>query len=321
MFKFEAKQKIFKIGEAKVGGQPGELPTLLIGTTFYEGHKIVKDEKRGIFDKKKAEALLNVQDELSDLTGNPCGVDIVATTVQSALRYVDFVSEFTDSLISFDAWLPEVRIAALTHIAEVGLAERTIYNSIMPTPPPDESEIAAIKESKVKAAILLAYNVKDRTPKGVVSLLKGTQKQKGLLKIAEEAGIEKPLVDTTLFTYIPSIGVGAKACFFVKEKLGLPVGGSPGNAASVWKEARRWGPDILKACWASVEVVPLILGADYLLYGPIESASWVIPASAAIDAIIATSVRIDFGIKPLSKKHPLYKLFPAFVETLEKATF
>ncbi len=319
MFKFKAKQKIFKIGEAKVGGQPGELPTMLIGTMFYEGHKIVKDEKKGIFSKEEAEELLNTQDELSDLTGNPCGVDVVATTVQSALRYIDFVSEFTDSVISIDAWLPKVRIAALKHMAEVGLAERIIYNSIMPTPPPAEIEIDAIRESKVKAAILLAYNVKDRTPKGVISLLRGTEDQKGLLKIAEEACIEKPLVDTTLFTYVPSIGVGAKACFYVKEELGLPVGGSPGNAASVWKEAEKWGADIFKACWASAEVVPLALGADYLLYGPIGSAPWVIPACAAMDAMIATAARVDFGIKPSTKEHPLYQLFPAFVEKLEKA--
>ena len=319
MFKFRAPQKIFQIGKAKVGGQPGQLPTVLIGTIFYLGQRIVKDEKKGVFDKGEAEKLLNTQDEISDLTGNPCGVDIVATTVDSALKYIDFVSEVTDSIISFDAWLPKVRIAALKHIAEVGLADRTIYNSIMSTPPPKEDEIDAIRESKVKAAILLAYNVKDRTPRGVISILRGTEEQKSLLEMAEEAGIEKPLVDTTLFTFIPSIGAGAKACFFVKEELGLPVGGSPGNAASVWNEAKAWGTDVFKACWASAEVVPLVLGGDYLLYGPIGSASYVIPTCAAIDAMIATSAIVDFGIKPLAKEHPLYKLFPEFVEKLEKA--
>jgi tetrahydromethanopterin S-methyltransferase subunit H len=321
MFKFRAPQKIFQIGKAKVGGQPGQLPTVLIGTIFYLGQRIVKDEKKGVFDKGEAEKLLNTQDEISDLTGNPCGVDIVATTVDSALKYIDFVSEVTDSIISFDAWLPKVRIAALKHIAEVGLADRTIYNSIMSTPPPKENEIDAIRESKVKAAILLAYNVKDRTPRGVISLLRGTEEQKSLLEMAEEAGIEKPLVDTTLFTFIPSIGAGAKACFFVKEELGLPVGGSPGNATSVWNEAKEWGTDVFKACWASAEVVPLVLGGDYLLYGPIGSASYVIPACAAIDAMVATSAIVDLGIKPLAKEHPLYKLFPEFVEKLEKAAF
>ncbi|RJS86070.1 tetrahydromethanopterin S-methyltransferase subunit H, partial [Candidatus Bathyarchaeota archaeon] len=37
MFKFNKKQKIFEIGKVKIGGQPGELPTVLIGSLFHEG--------------------------------------------------------------------------------------------------------------------------------------------------------------------------------------------------------------------------------------------------------------------------------------------
>ena len=40
MFKFKTPQKIFQIGKVKIGGQPGQLPTVLIGTIFYEKHKI-----------------------------------------------------------------------------------------------------------------------------------------------------------------------------------------------------------------------------------------------------------------------------------------
>jgi len=42
MVKFEKKQEVFTIHNFKIGGQPGEFPTVLIGTIFYEGHKIVK---------------------------------------------------------------------------------------------------------------------------------------------------------------------------------------------------------------------------------------------------------------------------------------
>jgi len=43
LFKFGRKQEVFDIGGVKIGGQPGELPTVLIGSIFHEGHKIVKD--------------------------------------------------------------------------------------------------------------------------------------------------------------------------------------------------------------------------------------------------------------------------------------
>ena len=62
LFKFKKKQQIFEIGGIKVGGQPGELPTVLVGSIFHEGHKIVKDKKLGLFNKKKAKKLINIQD-------------------------------------------------------------------------------------------------------------------------------------------------------------------------------------------------------------------------------------------------------------------
>ncbi len=159
--------------------------------------------------------------------------------------------------------------------------------------------------------------MKDRSASGVLSLLRGTEEQRGLLEIAQEAGIEKPLVDATIFTYIPSIGVGARACFMVKDEFGLPVGGSPGNATTVWKKPKELGQDIYKACEAASEVIPLALGADYLHYGPIESAPWVFPACAGIDAMIAMAAQTEFGTKTLTTTHPLNKLFPDIVEKLE----
>ena len=129
-----------------MGGNPGELPTVLIGTIFYEKHKIVKDPEKGIINKEKAEELIKRQEELSDLTGNPCGLDVVCTSFESAIKYLEFISEVTDVPILTDIWKPEIKIALLKHIAEVGLSDRIIYNSIMSVPFPKEDEIDAIKE-------------------------------------------------------------------------------------------------------------------------------------------------------------------------------
>lgn len=254
----------------------------------------------------------------SELTGNPCAIDVVCTSIESAFTYVDYVADVTDTPIMLDIWKPEIKIKLLDHIANVGLADRIIYNSLMSVPSPAEDEIAAIKASGVTAALLLCYNRKDRTAPGVLSLLKGTEEKRGLLRIAQEAGIDKPLIDTTIFTYIPSIGVGARACFLVKKELGLPVGGSPGNATTVWKKPKHWDVPTHQACKTAAQVVPLTVGADFLLYGPIELAPHLFPACATVDAMMATVARAEFGLQTVSKDHPLSKLFPDFVEKLEK---
>ena len=63
MFKFTKKQQIFDVGGVKVGGQPGQLPTVLLGSIFYMGHKIVEDQKKGVFNQEKAEELLKTEAE------------------------------------------------------------------------------------------------------------------------------------------------------------------------------------------------------------------------------------------------------------------
>ena len=55
MFKFETEQKVCEVGGVKFGGQPGEYPTVLIGSIFYAKQRMVKDSMKGDFDKKQAE--------------------------------------------------------------------------------------------------------------------------------------------------------------------------------------------------------------------------------------------------------------------------
>ncbi|GAG22599.1 unnamed protein product, partial [marine sediment metagenome] len=45
----------------------------------------------------------------------------------------------------------------------------------------------------------------------------------------------------------------------------------------------------------------------------------VFPACAAVDAMIASTAQIEHDIETLTDEHPLYKLFPEFVEKIEKA--
>ena len=93
MFRFDKEQTVLDIAGVKVGGQPGEYPTVLAGTIFYGGHKIIEDPKAGTFDKEKAENLLNIQAEMSDVTGNPYFVHTFGATPEALVKYLEYVGE------------------------------------------------------------------------------------------------------------------------------------------------------------------------------------------------------------------------------------
>ena len=145
LFRFEKEQKIIEIGGVKLGGQPGELPTVLIGSLFHRGHRIVKNREKGIFDRDEAERLIRLQEEFSEKTGNPCMVDVVAETSEALERYIDFVSEKTDAPLLINGPNAEVRLKAAMHAREVGLTDRVVYNPVNFTV--TEEEIEKIGES------------------------------------------------------------------------------------------------------------------------------------------------------------------------------
>lgn len=111
MFKFDKEQKIFEINGVKIGSQPGELPTVMIGSIFYHKHKIVKNEKTGEFDKAKAEELLKREEELLDKTGNPRIVDVCASYPEAFKNFIDFIANTVDGPFIIDGATEDVRIA------------------------------------------------------------------------------------------------------------------------------------------------------------------------------------------------------------------
>ena len=119
MFEFKTRQRVITIGKVKVGGIPGENPTVLIGTIFYLGHKIVTDDKKGEFDKKKAEELINNQKRLSDLTGNPAMIDVVGNTEEAMRKYIDFVANVTDMPILVDSTSADVGLKGVKYAKEI----------------------------------------------------------------------------------------------------------------------------------------------------------------------------------------------------------
>jgi tetrahydromethanopterin S-methyltransferase subunit H len=298
MWKFRVEQKRFDIGPVSIGGLPGERPTVLIGSIFYRGQKLLKNEITGDFDKEKAEELIKVQQEFSDKTGNPLMLDVVASTSEAMKRFLDFVSGVTDAPILLDGISANVRIDALSYVKEHALRNEIVYNSL--TPEYKQEEIEKIRETGVKSAVLLAFNMREFTSIGRIKAIKT------LLPVAHEAGIENLLVDTCVLD-IPSLGMACNAIFESKNEFGLPAGCGAHNAIGTWKGLeKKMGRQALHPSMAVACGITVATGADFVLYGPIESADYMFPSVGMIDAAFGQLV-MEHG-RMLDKKHPIFRI-------------
>jgi len=306
MFRFEKAQEIIDVGGVQLGGQPGELPTVMIGSIFFHGDRTVTDPVKGEFDKERALKLLSEEEEQSRRTGNPRMLDINGVEPRALIRFIDFVADNTESPFLIDTITTESKIAAVRHVAEVGLAERCVFNSIGQDTKPEE--LAAIKEAGIKSAILLLFNKRRPTIEGRLDVLQGTSSTKSLLETAKETGIRNFLVDVSVID-VPDPGPAAKACYLVKEKFGLPTGCGPHNAVQMWRQNGRLDRAEMDSPNAIAHATPILMGANFVLYGPVSYARRIYLPCALADAYVAYCMRQQYGIRPLTKNHPLFRIF------------
>jgi tetrahydromethanopterin S-methyltransferase subunit H len=167
-------------------------------------------------------------------------------------------------------------------------------------PESKKAEYDKIKEVKLKAAVLLAYNTRDMTSKGRGDAIKQ------ILPQALGSGIEKILIDTCVLD-VPTLGLSFKAIFDLKNQLGYPAGCGAHNAIGTWRGLKtKMGAEAAKPCAAVANALPIAAGADFILYGPIEDSSFVFPAVAMVDAAFA-QLSIEKGKVPLPS-HPIFKI-------------
>jgi tetrahydromethanopterin S-methyltransferase subunit H len=313
MFKFAREQYVYQIGKVKIGGQPGENPTVLAGTIFYGGHKIVNDPREGLFDKEKAEALIKRQEEMSDITGNPCMVQVFSESVEAMRKYIDFVASATDSPFLIDSTESKVRAEGAKYAKEVGLLDRAVYNSINVSI--TEEELKILKDVRIPNAIILAFNPIDPSIKGRVTVLTtgGGVVGKGLLKIAEECGVKALLIDIAATTLGSGAGAALASTYVIKSKFGHPTGGGVHNVVSAWpwlKKLRKEHPsgkDVFKFCDIASNALQVMVGGNFVLYGPIENAERVFPVVAMTDMLITDMASLELGLS-VSENHPYKRL-------------
>jgi tetrahydromethanopterin S-methyltransferase subunit H len=300
MVTFTKEQKVYKIGNVEIGGQPGERPTVLIGSIFFGKHQIVSDPCKGIFDHDKAKAQLQSEKQCSDFSSNPRFIDPIGETTEALIRYVQFLSEQTDAPLLIDSPYQQVRMETLRYFKGSSLTPRLIYNSIAEDF--TEEELLCIRECGIKSAVILAFSKSALLPKDRLTLLRET-----LLPAAERAGIEHILIDTGVLD-VPSISWAARTIYEVKREFGFPAGCAPANALFTWEKIKKQGTEAFHSAAVALFAMTRLQGADFILYGPLRLAPWVYPACAVIDAMMAYAGRFS-GIKAATKNHPLYTIF------------
>lgn len=306
LFRFEREQQVANIGGVRLGGQPGEHPSVLCGTLFYQGQRLVKDEDQGLFCREEAEFLVARQAELSEETGNPSILHLFARTPQAFKRYLEFAESCWSGPLIIDSADPEVRSAMAGLASELGYADRTVYNSINLAT--DEQEASALHSSEIDSSILLAYNPAVPGVEGSIAVLEtgGTVRDQGLIPLAEGLGIKNLLIDPGVVPLGSGAGASLRFSVVVKARLGLPVGSGIHNAVSSWNWLKRKDKQTRICSDAAAAAMQLLSAGDFLLYGPIENAEFIFPAAAMADILVAEAVR-DLEVWPVPE-HPIFRL-------------
>lgn len=302
MFSYTKEQKIHDLNGKKVGGLPGETPTLMLGSIFYSGQ--FKDPKGSL---KKVEELVRLQDEYADLTGLNSLVDIFVYEADEVHWKMDFALEVLDGFFSIDVPDSEVRIKCLEYLDDVGALDRCLYNSI--NLGISDEEICALREHTPGAAIVLGYNPQDTSTQGRLDILLdgGVLLEYGLLELARDLGIKYPLLDTAATPFGEGASEALRAVPVFKSEFCLPVGCAMHNAveAWLWLDKYEGKKEVVHVVDAAVDSLPLILGADFILYGPIGNARNEFITVAMVDRIVAEGAETYFGTE-VDKRHPYH---------------
>jgi tetrahydromethanopterin S-methyltransferase subunit H len=305
--------KVCDVGGVKFGGQPGDYPCVCVNSIFQKGDKVFDGKRKEGFSEERAAELLKTQDKLWEETGVPGMADIVANTGEEFKSYIDFVVSVSNMPFCIDAWVMKPKLEGAAYCAEKGLLDRMFYNSLTVWEKDLETEVREIAQIGVKHVLLVSFDMEDQMPSGRIS---GTQK---LLDVIEKVGanFESIFVDTSVMNG-PATALCGVANAMVKEKWGFPTASAPSNGSYMWKKAREmWGFKGWSAADAALEALSAFFYHDMIFSGPMAGATRIMPAIAMAEAFLATAVFGETKKLPKDPNHPLFKLFPEFVDQLK----
>ena len=134
--------------------------------------------------------------------------------------------------------------------------------------------------------------------------------EKGLMDYAKEFGIHNVLLDAGATPFDHNAAETLRAIPVMKNRWGLPVGCAIHNTVESWlwmKQYRKEHKAEYLTCDVGSNALPIMLGADFCVYGPIRNAGAVFPFVAMVDKFVAEGAEDYFGVSS-SEAHPRRKL-------------
>ena len=290
MLKFTNKQAVFRIAGVDFGGQPGKRRTVMVGSIFYPRHSVVEDRIEGKVRPGAVERLIGDMARASDETGCPTALMVFAETERCMRSHLEKVADAFKGPLFIDSPSAEVRIAGLVGAKEMGIHQRVIYNTI--NAGVAEKELQALRDNGVRSAVLLAFNPGDIQAKGKIYLLEngGGILPQGMVELAQSYGIDRPLLDMAVMASEQGAGSALRGIMIAKAKWGLPCGCAMHNAVESHPPLTKLqGEDrkLFRYVDVAASTMPVMAGADYVMYGPIEFARRTFHAVAFADQLMA----------------------------------
>ncbi|MFP4171082.1 MAG: tetrahydromethanopterin S-methyltransferase subunit H [Methanomassiliicoccales archaeon] len=293
MFRYGNQQEHFRIGGIEFGGQPGERRTVLVASLFYPGHGAVRDRAAGKVDLERVTQAMDRIHQAGEETGTPIALALYAETPEAIGSYLDGVVDLTSLPLMIDSSSAAVRIAGVERAAEMGVTDRVIYNSL--SAGTSEEEFEAIERSGLEAAIVLAFYPGNTDLKGKIYLLEDGAgvADKGLIDMARDRGISKPLLDMAVMSLEQNAGSALRAMVVAKAKWGLPTGCSLHNAVESWEGLRAEDRELYRQLESSSTSIAITAGADFVFCGPVERARREMWISRFADRLMEQALPVD----------------------------
>ena len=298
LFEYTAPQKTLSIAGVRIGGIPGMIPTVVIPSIFYTKDHLILNAETGDFDRIKTEETLSMLKDLSERTGLSTMLDVVASTPKAIEKYLTFLVDNSDFPLLIDgSGDTSVNAAGILTARDNGFLDRVILNSL--TPDTKQLLLETIKETGLQNVLLLTFSTM-----ALISVTKRVELADGLIQKAQELGISNILIDTGVMD-LPTLGIACKTQMVIKDKYGYPVGNGAHNAISTWSGlVPKFGKDAKAHALVGSSLMPVVLGADFVLVGPAKHASIIYPSVAMIDTVLAGSL-MESRMRP-ERPHPRY---------------
>jgi tetrahydromethanopterin S-methyltransferase subunit H len=286
------------IAGVRIGGMPGMIPTVAIPSIFFSKDRLVKNAETGEIDRSKTEETLSMVKDLTERTGLSTMLDVVASTPKAMEKYLTYLVDTTDFPLLIDgSGDPTVNSAGILVARDNGFLDRVILNSL--TPDTKELVLETIRGTGLQNVLLLTFSTAS-----LISVTKRVDLADSLIHKAQGLGISNILLDTGVMD-LPTLGIACKTQMVLKDKYGYPVGNGAHNAISTWGGlVPKFSKEAKAPALVGSNLMPVVLGADFVLVGPAKHVPIIYPSIAMIDTALAGSL-MESRVRP-EKPHPRY---------------